>query len=155
MHKLIEENNIFISIIDEFYSPQLLANNRSILFVFGDNLNRVGKGGQAIIRDEINSVGVATKVLPGLGMNAYFNDANLEMNMDIINQDLKFVIEKAISSYQYKHIVFPKGGLGTGLSDLPNKAPKTFEYLTKKLKDDFNIFTNTKENNYTLYIPIN
>ena len=46
------------------YTNALLKKNRNKLFVFGDNCLRKGKAGQAIIRDQPNSAGIATKVLP-------------------------------------------------------------------------------------------
>ena len=30
-------------------------------------------------------------------------------------------------------VVFPSNGIGGGLADLPNKAPKTYEYIRQKV----------------------
>lgn len=43
------------------YTLNLVKGNRDVYFVFGDNLIGEGKGGQAIIREEPNTIGVPTK----------------------------------------------------------------------------------------------
>jgi len=42
------------------------------MYIFGDNTYRVGKSGQAIIRDENNAFGIVTKVAPSNDTNAFF-----------------------------------------------------------------------------------
>jgi hypothetical protein len=34
-------------------------------------------------------------------------------------------------------IVFPEDGLGTGLAELPVRAPKTFDFLVKTINEKF------------------
>jgi hypothetical protein len=46
------------------YTAELLVAHPHTLFVFGDNVQRYGKGGQAMIRDEPNALGVATPPSP-------------------------------------------------------------------------------------------
>ncbi len=36
---------------------------------------------------------------------------------------------------RYNHIVVPEDGLGTGLSKLPEYAPKLLEFIEEQLKD--------------------
>jgi hypothetical protein len=110
------------------------------VFVFGDNNARVGKGGQAIIRDLPNSVGIRTKKGPSTKPAAYYNDNEFESNKKNILEDVLNVKEIAISG---KTIVFSSGGYGTGLASLKQKAPKTFDYLNFLLKEHFN-FDNKK-----------
>jgi hypothetical protein len=87
------------------------------LFVFGDNALRRGKSGQAQIRDIRNAFGIITKLKPSYDASAYFSDNDLEKQFD---------------SFQW--IVFPKHGIGTGLSQLPTKAPQCFAYLCQKIQ---------------------
>ena len=44
---------------------------------------------------------------------------------------------------KYTTLIIPKDGFGTGLAKLPEKAPKTFKYLEKKVKTLVRLF-NTK-----------
>ena len=46
--------------------------NPDIVFVFGDNLQGRGKGGQAVLRDNPNVLGVPTKRYPGRSQGDYF-----------------------------------------------------------------------------------
>jgi len=115
----------------KWYTLELVKNNPECLFIFGDNLLGVGKGGQAIIRDEPNSYGIPTKKEPSLSNKAFFNDNEFEQNVSFI--------DNAINSMpsSYKVIVFPEDGLGTGLADLPARAPKTYAYLVETINQKF------------------
>ncbi|MGK0464758.1 MAG: hypothetical protein ACJAX4_000019 [Clostridium sp.] len=113
------------------YSTKDLINNPEKIYVFGDNTDRKGTGGQAQIRPLENAFGIATKVHPTNNANAFMSDDNLEENKKVITSDIK----KLISSN--KELVFPEDGFGTGLADLKNKAPKTYEFLSKILMDSF------------------
>lgn len=96
------------------------------LFIFGDNDAQFGKGGQAIIRDLQNAVGIPTKKYPTNHPTSFYSDMDLEENKKKISRAINHIIK---ISDQYEYIIFPEDGLGTGLADLPNKAPKTFEFL--------------------------
>lgn len=113
------------------------------VYIFGDNLMRRGKGGQAIIRDEPNSYGITTKAKPYSSDESYLNDKMFEIIKCVI--DLEIEVIKNLS--KDKIIVFPKDGLGTGLAKLPEKAPKIFSYLCKRLKEEFDY----ENGNYILY----
>lgn len=93
---------------------------RDKIFLFGDNVMRVGMGGQArFMRGEPNSRGVATKLAPGESDSCYFDDHN-PLHRDVIEADLNMVdlfLEKG------KTVVVATAGLGTGLSELPSRAP--------------------------------
>lgn len=115
-----------------------------MLFVYGDNDAGIGKGGQAIIRGLPNTIGVPTKKYPSHNKEAYYTDSEYKQNVEKINDAFLKIIEL---SKNYKYIVFSADGLGTGLSDLPNKAPKTLKYinqLIKKLKRNEVIVDNGK-----------
>jgi hypothetical protein len=129
-----------IEVISENYTPELLRANPNKLFLFGDNNTRTGKGGQAIIRDESNAMGISTKLLPKNTPEAFMSDDQLNDNKVVIDSDIKKAKERAAK--EGKIIVLPKGGFGTGLAALSTKAPQTFIYLNERLKEEFG-FNNT------------
>jgi len=86
------------------------------LRVFGDNLDRAGKGGQAVIRDQRNTFGIATKRAPRRDEAAYFSDKPDEIKA--VKADIARLLATG------KEFVIPKGGLGTGLAQLQNRSPK-------------------------------
>ena len=108
----------------------LLRDNPDKIYIFGDNEQRYGKGGQAIIRDEPNAFGIATKKRPSMKEEdgAFFTDDEFEANKKIIDEDIAKI--KADG----RPIVFPEDGIGTGRGDLKNKAPKTYEYLIGEIE---------------------
>ena len=118
----------------EYFSIKQCNKNPKNLYVFGDNSNRIGRGGQAIIRNCSNSFGIVTKLLPSTNDKAYFNDDKFVMHLFYIEADINRLKEE---SKNYDNIVFPKAGLGTGLSDMPNKCPKLFKAMNELLKTNF------------------
>lgn len=106
-------------------SPLTLRENPDKVYLFGDNLEGVGKGGQAVVRGEPNAIGIPTKKGPKSDEGAYFNDADLKANKEAIDAAFNKIPDEAT-------VVIPKDGLG---KDLANKAPKTFEYLKEKLDE--------------------
>lgn len=129
-----------VEVTSEKYTPALLKSNPDKLFLFGDNNQRTGKGGQAIIRDEPNAVGISTKLKPSNAADAFMSDNQLADNKAVIDSDIKKA--KEIAMTEGKTIVLPKGGLGTGLASLATKAPQTFAYLNQRLQEEFG-FNNT------------
>lgn len=106
--------------------------NPNVLFVFGDNVERVGYGGQAgAMRDEPNAVGVRTKKSPGMRDNDFFHDHQYGMYSKMISDDLEPVIAHLKAG---KIVVMPADGLGTGLSELPTRAPWVYAHLKSVLK---------------------
>lgn len=108
-----------------------LQDNPSVLYLFGDNCERSGLGGQAgQMRGEPNAIGVATKKSPSFKDDAFFSDKDLIEFSKSVDIDLLPV---------YSHlqhggsIVIPLDGLGTGLSQLLERAPQCYEYLNKQL----------------------
>lgn len=113
------------------YRYQLQA-HPEVLYLFGDNDKRLGYGGQAReMRDEPNAVGVRTKWAPGMAEHEFFSDVNLPMNKMMIASDLVRVIDHLKAGGT---VVIPEDGLGTGLSQLPTRAPLTNAYLVETLK---------------------
>jgi hypothetical protein len=99
---------------------QDLQNNPDVLYVFGDNTQRVGLGGQAgQMRGEPNAIGVATKIAPGMSKEDFFSDKPGEMEQ--IKKELSLIADMLERGYA---VVVPSDGIGTGLSELPDRAPK-------------------------------
>ena len=147
----VSDKKADIEVISENYTPELLRTNPDKLFLFGDNNTRTGKGGQAIIRDEPNAVGISTKLLPKNTPEAFMSDADLASNKAVINDDIYKAKQRAAK--EGKTIVLPKGGFGTGLASLATKAPQTFAYLNKRLQEEFG-FNNTTAELAALEQPI-
>jgi len=113
------------------YSVLLCNKYRSRIFVFGDNLERTGVGGQAIIRNCENSFGLRTKKEPTKVPGAYFTDRDYTWFCRIVDYDL---INLKDLNKQYP-IVLSANGYGTGLAKLPTQAPKCYTYLCKQLNE--------------------
>jgi hypothetical protein len=124
-----------IIVTSKWYSEEFCRDHPKSLFIFSDNNGspRKGKGGQAIIRDEINAVGIATKK----STVEYFSDSEYWENIKVINEDIFKVKEKYIND-MYETVVFPSQGIGTGLSAMQTICPRTFLYLCERLLDEFN-----------------
>ncbi len=109
-----------------------LQANPKHLFIFGDNDIERGKGGQAIIRDEPNAFGIPTKKLPSLRAGSFYTDEELEDNTRKIDNAIHKILHEFYTK-EYDTLVFPEDGLGTGYAQLQARAPKTYQYLTRKM----------------------
>ena len=124
----------------ELYTKQLLANNRNKLYVFGDNAERKGMGGQAkAARNEKNSIGLRTKNSARTDEGAYWSDENFAKNKVMIDEDIT-AINQALRDGKYSGVVFPfhangKLALGTGLAQLSKRAPRTYNYLEQQVNE--------------------
>ena len=99
------------------------------LFVFGDNLERRGLGGQAAeMRGELNAVGVPTKHRPSRRAEAYFSDAEFAAVKPTIDADMIRLAEHLRAGGE---VVWPADGIGTGLADLERRAPRIWRYLER------------------------
>jgi len=58
--------------IPKYVTAEFLRANPNVIFVFGDNLVRRGKGGAAILRDEPNTYGFVTKKYPNNQNSSFF-----------------------------------------------------------------------------------
>jgi hypothetical protein len=112
----------------EWYTKEQIKENREVLFLFGDNAERTGTGGQAkVCRNEPNCVGVITKARPSHENESdYLNDYNLMVNILNITRDFGRVINHLKKGGT---VIFPADGIGTGLAMLKEKAPLTFDYV--------------------------
>lgn len=132
---------MMVEVQEDWYNIGMLSANPKKLYVFGDNTIRAGRGGQATIRDCFNAIGVATKRLPSTGDGAYYADT--QSDYKALTNDL-FNLSKVMDSPEYQDwtLVFPKDGLGTGLSEMPQRSPFLFDVMSKYLKQYFNVDTN-------------
>lgn len=129
----MSEKNCQVSIFKGFWGIKDTKKYCKYLFIYGDNDIRQGKGGQAIIRDCKNAAGIPTKKLPSLDQKSFYTDKEYDENKEKIKNAIKLIIKK-VKKCNYKGIILPKDGLGTGLAELPKRAPKTFKYLLKKIE---------------------
>ena len=110
-----------------------LQTNPDTLYLFGDNEERRGKGGQAIqMRDEPNAVGVRTKRRPQLNEGDFWTDETYTANCRMIEEDLARVRQHLAEGGT---IVIPEDGLGTGLAQLAERAPQTLAFLQAALDE--------------------
>ncbi len=131
---------MIVEIWKGYWTSQDVQKKNDYIFIYGDNDVKVGKGGQAIIRYEPNAMGIPTKKFPGYNLKAYYTDSELDANKAKIDNAINNIVYRLKSKkVQYKGIVLPEDGLGTGLADLENKAPETFKYLNKKINELKNI----------------
>ncbi len=115
----------------KWYTVDLVRSNPDHCFIFGDNLIGIGKGGQAIIRDEFNAHGVPTKRTPSMDEDAFFYDEDYEENCMHILASLDSIPQ------DFEYLVFPEDGLGTGLAMLPQTGPKTYRFLVDEINKRF------------------
>ena len=134
-----------IEIAEYFYSEEVCLLNPNKLFIYGDNTLRCGKAGQAQIRDRENSVGIATKFHPGMNEEDFFSDLKLNQCVNIMVQDVEKVVSCLTNPQRnFDTLVFPVNGFGTGLSQLPERAPEVYKNLGTLLYQTFGVMTNPK-----------
>jgi len=115
-------------------SREFVRANRDRIFLFGDNLAGKGFGGQAAaMRGEPNCIGIPTKKFPSSRHGAFFTDAEFEQNKAAIDHAFEVLFHRISKAEQT--IVIPADGLGTGRAQLESRAPLTFAYLQKCLRD--------------------
>lgn len=100
----------------KFITRKMLRGAPESCFVFGDNRERWGYGGQAAeMRDEPNAIGVATLHAPGV----FYADGD-PIALATVASDLDRVA-RALAEGRYVYV--PVDGLGTGLARLPQSYP--------------------------------
>lgn len=68
-----------------WYSEELCQQHPTLVFIFGDNVRGVGRGGQAIIRYEPNAFGVPTKRVGSMAPGSFFQEGNLTDRNSVID----------------------------------------------------------------------
>ncbi|VBB18558.1 hypothetical protein YASMINEVIRUS_1021 [Yasminevirus sp. GU-2018] len=122
------------------------------LFIFGDNDICKGVGGQAVIRNCKNSIGIPTKKLPNNNPTSFYVDAEYKDNCQKIFDAVVRIIR---ASVDYEELVFPSDGFGTGLAKLAEKAPKTLAFMDKLIDDVFGIdYADIRENGLRVNVDI-
>lgn len=117
-----------------FITREYVRANRDKLFLFGDNLERRGFGGQAAaMRGEPNTIGIPTKKSPSYKEDAFFSDDEFEQNKAAIDAAFDTLMRAVTETV--RSIVIPSDGLGTGRAQLDTRAPLTFAYLQKRLAE--------------------
>lgn len=100
-------------------------------FVFGDNTERVGLGGQAgAMRGEPNAIGIATKRSPGMRDHDFFEDGD-GLIIAFVDGDIDQVAD---ALEEGRTVYVPRDGLGTGLSQLPTRAPKLHQHIINRFQ---------------------
>ncbi len=113
----------------KWITREMLQEETNTLFVFGDNLQRKGLGGQAkFMRGEPNAVGIPTKKAPSNKEHAFSSDE--DFREAIAEIDSAFC---RLSTHMKSGgiVVWPEDGIGTGFAELPRRAPKIWQYLEK------------------------
>ena len=111
------------------YTREEIRANPDKVYVFGDNLDRRGLGGQAAeARGEPNAIGIPTKYSP----LDFLSDDDFDAWLPIAVSDCER-IQKAQA--EGKTIVWPKDGIGTGLAALEKHAPKIWKQLQRMIAD--------------------
>jgi hypothetical protein len=115
-----------------WYTRELCEQHRDKLFVFGDNTKRFGMGGQAIIRNQRNSIGIATKRLPAMSKESFFSDKE-PAHMLFVLDDIGRVWDRLEAG---ETVVIPvndigKPTLGLERAELPSRAPMIYEAICR------------------------
>lgn len=111
----------------KFISRDFVQSNRDIIFLFGDNLARKGFVGQAAaMRGEPNAIGIPTKHYPGKRPSSYFSDDDFDAVAPEIDAAFAAIPDGA-------QVVVPAAGIGVGLADLEERAPKIYAYIEEKI----------------------
>jgi hypothetical protein len=130
-----------ILVQSEWFSVNQCLENPANLYVFGDNTFRTGKGGQAQIRDCQNTFGIATKWAPNNTEGAFFADT---INcLEIVEKDIAKLL-KLYQNSDYENLVFPVDGLGSGLSDMPNRCPLLYRRMNHLIQKHFGVIFKIK-----------
>jgi hypothetical protein len=110
-----------------------------VIVIFGDNLHKKGYGGQAeACRGCTNAYGVPTKRTPCRDESVcYFTDTLYDVfcwNIDISIAEVP----------RDGRLIYVIPGIGEGHAQMPKRAPKVFEYLMKRLNEEFGYERSTK-----------
>ena len=108
--------------------------NPNRLYVFGDNMQREGTGGQAgAMRGEPNALGVPTKWEPRRHKEAFFRNRDLEKPE--VREALTGAFRQMREALaQGRDVVIPTDGLGTGLAELPERAPAIHAWIEDQVR---------------------
>ncbi|MBA2379751.1 MAG: hypothetical protein H0V76_09285 [Blastocatellia bacterium] len=117
-----------------FITRKHIRANPDKIFLYGDNVEQRGFGGQAAaMRGEPNAIGIPTKKRPSYSEGAFFTDDEFEQNKIAIDRAFSQIFR--IDKTSVIAIVIPTNGLGTGRAELERRASRTFAYLQSRLAE--------------------
>jgi hypothetical protein len=106
-----------------------LQANPTWWYCFGDNLQRIGLGGQAKeMRGEPNAFGIPTKASPWLYLDDNLHFLHIAEEYAVLFDTIDTLLAQGDT------VVFPEDGFGTGLADLATHAPMINELLCTHLR---------------------
>lgn len=112
-----------IVLYQKFYHREDLWANPNVGYVFGDNLEGYGLGGQAkACRGEPNAIGLPTKYTP----YAYLSDVDYDLWLGVFQRRLAEL-------QKWPVVVYPYDGIGTGLAALETSAPRIWAEMNRQL----------------------
>lgn len=115
----------------KFITRAMIRAEPEVTFVFGDNAQGHGFGGQAReMRGELNSFGIPTKWKPTMTADAFFTD--IRPCFEMVFGCLRVLNTRLM---QGQTIVFPTDGIGTGLARMSTTAPLLFYTLTETIRN--------------------
>lgn len=112
--------------MEQIITREYLRSNPNHIFVFGDNLLRVGRGGAAKLRDEPNTYGFITKKAPTYKDEDYYTPEEFE---DVFLNEL-IKLQLLISATPNKTYLISK--IGAGLANKYKIWDKIIEPNLKK-----------------------
>lgn len=115
--------------VTEHYTRAEIKANPDKVYVFGDNMQGKGLGGQAAAaRGEPNALGIPTKYAPTMAESAFFGRDPAKEKAAITT-----AVDKIIAARDAgKTVVLPKG-IGLGRAQLDSRAPEVYAHLRKEL----------------------
>jgi len=104
-----------------------LRKNPTYVFVFGDNLERRGKGGAAICRDEPNTYGSITKIAPNNEDKSFFRP---EEYVHLCSSEMGLLMHHIID---HPNQIFLISKLGAGLANRYHIYEKVIKPILNKI----------------------
>lgn len=133
------DNQKPIRIHKGFWTRDQVARDVESVYVFGDNAADaldlyIPKSTQACIRGLTNVRGLTTKKDRHWNESSFLSNDDLPIFIVLLEATIELI---KLDSAKGKTIVFPEQGIGTGKAMLREKAPACWEYLCKRLKEEF------------------
>ncbi|MFW9843251.1 MAG: hypothetical protein ACFFEV_01615 [Candidatus Thorarchaeota archaeon] len=115
----------------KYVDAEFLRRNPDCVFVFGDNLERRGKGGAAAVRDEANTYGFITKKQPLNIGSAFYHPKEY---WDVYRKEIQKLVAEVLDNPDKCYLI---SKLGAGLANRFNIFEEIIEVNLKKDLQDF------------------